>query len=187
MILFAVLFLFVVLQRVTELIIARSNEAYLKSRGAVEIGHSHYKWIVLVHAGFFVSLLTEVLILRKTLASWFWIPLAFFAAAQVLRLWALLSLGRYWNTKIIILPNAPVVARGPYKYLRHPNYLIVATEILTLPLIFRAYFTAFVFTILNIIVLSIRIPIEEKALEDVTDYSKMMKSRRRFIPSGREN
>ena len=86
------------------------------------------------------------------------------------RIWCLASLGKFWNTKIIILPGADVVRKGPYKWIRHPNYLIVTTELLVLPLLFGAYFTAIIFAFLNVWMLSVRIPAEEKALKEATNY-----------------
>ncbi|TCP23817.1 methyltransferase [Scopulibacillus darangshiensis] len=182
MIFFFIIFALVVIQRIVELRIAKTNERFMKEKGAFEAGKSHYKWMVTLHVLFFISLFVEVITFHKTPAQWFWIPLCLFIISQVVRVWALQSLGRFWNTKIIVLPGAKVVAKGPYKYIRHPNYFIVMTEIITLPLIFQAYITAVVFAILNIIILSIRIPIEEKALAEATNYSHVMKSRSRFMP-----
>jgi methyltransferase len=179
---FYLLFIFLILQRFTELTIAKSNERWMKARGAFETGQSHYKWIVLVHTGFFLSFFIEVVFVDREPAVWWWIPFVVFLAAQVLRVWSLASLGHFWNTRIIILPGADVVAKGPYRLMRHPNYVIVAAEILSIPLIFQAYVTAVLFSILNVIILSIRIPIEEKALADATDYKKTFRNRRRFIP-----
>lgn len=162
---------FVVGQRLVELAIAKSNEKSLKSRGAVEAGQEHYRWIVLLHVAFFLSFIVEVVVYDVRPADWYWLPLSLFVVAQILRVWALVSLGRFWNTKIIILPDANVVSRGPYRFLKHPNYLVVAVEIIALPLIFQAYVTAVVFTVLNaILILGVRIPAEEKALSQWTDY-----------------
>ncbi|MGV3487477.1 MAG: isoprenylcysteine carboxyl methyltransferase family protein [Tuberibacillus sp.] len=183
MILFFILLIIVITQRIVELIIARRNEARLKQQGAYEVGGEHYKWIVLLHVLFFIMLIMEVSFFNKRPASWFWIPLALFLLAQWVRVWAIKSLGVYWNTKIIVLPGAEAVSNGPYRYVRHPNYLIVATEILTLPLIFQAYFTAVVFTFLNsIIILGVRIPDEEKALLEATNYKEKLGKQRRFFP-----
>ena len=88
-----------------------------------------------------------------------------------LRVWCLTALGPFWNTKIIILPGANVVKKGPYVWMRHPNYAVVCTEILLLPLMFQAYFTAVIFTLLNIAMLRVRIPMEENALREETNYS----------------
>src|SRR5690606_20225813 len=97
-----------------------------------------------------------------------WVFLIVFAAAQILRVWALASLGRFWNTKILVLPGAKKVKKGPYRWLPHPNYIVVALEILSLPLIFGAWRTALVFTIANaLLLLLVRIPAEEKALQQL--------------------
>ena len=90
---------------------------------------------------------------------------------QLIRVWALTSLGRYWNTKIIVLPGAKMVNKGPYRFLKHPNYLVVTIEFIVIPLMFEAYFTAFFFSLLNGIILRIRIAAEERALTQLTGYS----------------
>ncbi|WP_027725080.1 isoprenylcysteine carboxyl methyltransferase family protein [Tuberibacillus calidus] len=183
MIFFYLLFALVILQRIVELAIAKRNERLLREKGAYEVGEAHYKWIVLLHTLFFIVLYAEVTLFDKRPASWFWLPFVFFIAAQVVRVWAIRSLGVFWNTKIIVLPGAEVVAKGPYRYLRHPNYLIVATEFLTLPLIFQAYFTALTFSLLNTaIILGMRIPDEEKALLSATNYKEKLGKHRRFLP-----
>lgn len=179
---FWTLFAFIVVQRVTELVIARRNERWMKTRGGKEVGHAHYKWIVCVHVLFLLSLVVEVQEFGAHSATWWWAPFAVFVAAQIIRFWALFSLGPYWNTKIIVLPGANVVAKGPYRFLRHPNYVIVAAEILMIPLIFQAYVTAVMFTILNIIVMCVRIPTEERALAKETDYGQSTGRRSRFFP-----
>jgi len=92
------------------------------------------------------------------------------------------SLGKYWNTKIIVLPHAQVVRRGPYRYIKHPNYFVVTIEFVVIPLLFEAYFTACLFTILNGLILSIRIPEEEKALKTLTEYEGTFQNCKRFIP-----
>ncbi|MCM3757670.1 isoprenylcysteine carboxyl methyltransferase [Sporosarcina aquimarina] len=162
----------VILQRLAELVIAKNNEKRMKAQGAYEVGASHYPAIVLLHTAFFVSLLVEVLIRKPELSPIWGILLTIFLLTQVLRVWCLASLGKYWNTKIIILPGADVVMKGPYKFIRHPNYVIVATEILVLPMIFGAYFTAITFTLLNAWMMSVRIPQEEQALKDATNYKE---------------
>lgn len=171
--LFTVLIGIVIIQRLVELIVARRNEKWMKAQGAFEAGTSHYPYMIMLHTSFFISLISEVVILDRSLSP-FWVPLlGIFLLAQVLRVWCLASLGKFWNTKIIILPGAEVVQKGPYKLIRHPNYVIVCTEILVLPLLFQAYFTAILFTLLNIVILSIRIPAEERALREATNYSEV--------------
>ncbi|MFD1928511.1 isoprenylcysteine carboxyl methyltransferase family protein [Sporosarcina siberiensis] len=171
--LFTLLITFVIVQRLFELFVAKRNEKWMLSRGAYEVGALHYPVMVAMHIGFFVTLILEVLILDRPLSS-IWIPLlSLFIFAQIIRFWCLFSLGKYWNTKIIILPGADVVRKGPYRFFRHPNYLIVTIELLVLPLIFNAFGTLFIYFILNIWMLSIRIPVEERALREATNYSQL--------------
>ncbi|MGA9290590.1 MAG: isoprenylcysteine carboxylmethyltransferase family protein [Anaerobacillus sp.] len=171
-VLFTVVFFFLVVQRIAELRLARKNEKWMKDRGGIEKGNEHYKYIVMLHVAFLVAVATETAIRGFTL-SMIWIyMLGVFLLAQLLRVWTIRSLGRFWNTKIIVLPEAEVVAKGPYRFIRHPNYFIVALEIVTLPLIFSSYLTAILFTILNAaLLLRIRIPAEEQALKEATNYS----------------
>ncbi|UOE94473.1 isoprenylcysteine carboxylmethyltransferase family protein [Alkalihalobacillus sp. LMS39] len=160
----------VVLQRVLELLIANRNATWIKKQGGYEVGQSHYKYMVLLHIGFFASLLIEVLVAQRPLLHLWPIPFSLFVLAQAGRVWSLSSLGRFWNTRIMILPGAKVVAKGPYRFIRHPNYCIVLLELITLPLLFQAYFTLCCFLFLKLVILSIRIPLEEKALIEATNY-----------------
>ena len=169
---FYVILSIVIVQRLLELVIAKRNEKNMRAQGAYEVGASHYPLMILLHVSFFVSLLIEVSMLNLTPSPLFLLFLVMFLCVQGLRVWCLTSLGSFWNTKIIILPGAHVVTKGPYKYLRHPNYLVVSMEIALLPLMFEAYFTAICFTILNAIMLSIRIPTEERALKAATNYEQ---------------
>jgi methyltransferase len=155
----------IIIQRILELILAKRNEKWMKSQGAIEFGQKHYPVIVFVHILFFISLIAEVHYFHKGISP-LW-PLLFiaFLAVQAVRIWAISSLGTYWNTKILVLPGASVIKKGPYKFLKHPNYCVVALELIIIPFMFNAYFTAILFTLLNIFVLSIRIPAEEKALK----------------------
>lgn len=162
----------IVLQRIIEVIIANRNTKWVEKQGGYEVGKEHYKYIVGLHVLFFLSLIIEVNASPPTFYAWTIIPLVIFILAQFGRAWALSSLGRFWNTRVMILPGSKVVVKGPYRYFRHPNYIIVAIEILTLPIIFQAYWTAVTFTILNACVLSVRIKAEEAALKEVTDYEK---------------
>ncbi|OEH85334.1 hypothetical protein BHU72_04360 [Desulfuribacillus stibiiarsenatis] len=170
MLFFLCLFLFVVLQRLAELQLAKRNERWMLSQGAEESGQSHYPYIVALHVLFLASYFVEVMSTGAQRITGWWIPFSAFMLAQALRVWTLRSLGKYWNTKILVLPSATLVSRGPYKYIRHPNYLIVALEILALPMIFGAFYTAAIFTISNAaLLLFIRIPEEEKALKKVRE------------------
>jgi methyltransferase len=154
----------VAVQRLFELVLARRNERRARARGAVERGRDHYPFIVALHALWLVSTLVEGLLRGPVLPAFWPIPLALFLLVQPLRYWALFSLGERWNTKILIVPGAKPVRRGPYRYLSHPNYVVVVVEILAFPLIFGAWVTALVFTLLNAVVLSVRIREENRAI-----------------------
>ncbi|WP_174733948.1 isoprenylcysteine carboxyl methyltransferase family protein [Mesobacillus harenae] len=173
---------FIILQRITELIIARKNEAWMKNRGALEFGRGHYRVMVLIHTSFFMVYIFEVVTLNKELSSWWPLLLPLFLLTQGARVWALTSLGKFWNTKIIVLPNAEVVAKGPYRFIKHPNYVIVALEFIIIPFMFKAYITAITFSILNLMILSIRIPEEERALKTLTEYEKTFNNNSSFFP-----
>lgn len=169
---FYIILSIVIVQRLLELVIAKRNEKNMRAQGAYEVGASHYPLMILLHVSFFISLLIEVNTFNLTPSPLFLLFLIMFLCVQGLRVWCLTSLGSFWNTKIIVLPGTHVVTKGPYKYLRHPNYLVVSMEIALLPLMFEAYFTAICFTILNAIMLSIRIPTEERALKEATNYEQ---------------
>jgi methyltransferase len=149
-------------QRLAELIIARRNTAALLARGAHEIGARHYPMIVAVHAAWLITLW-----LLAPGQPIFWPMIGVFVLLQGVRLWVLATLGSRWTTRIIVLPGAPLVTRGPFRFLRHPNYAVVAGEIAVLPLAFGLVGTAILFTILNAAVLTIRIRRENRALAAV--------------------
>jgi len=161
----------VILQRLTEVIIAKRNEKWMLAQGAYEVGNSHYPYMVTMHISFFLFLIVEVVTNNNGISPLFPLFFTLFVAVQALRIWCIRSLGTFWNTKILILPHAHVVRKGPYEYMRHPNYAVVCLEILLLPIMFQAYFTAFCFTLLTITMLSVRIPVEEKALSDANYYN----------------
>ena len=150
---------FVSLQRLAELGLARRNTRLLMAKGAVEVGRRHYLPMVVMHAGWLLGL--WVLAPARPLSP----PLLLvFALLQAARLWVLASLGDRWTTRIIVVPGAPLVASGPYRFLRHPNYCIVAAEILVLPLAFGLVAFAMVFSVLNAAILWLRIRAEDAAL-----------------------
>lgn len=170
--LFTIFISVIIVQRIAELYIAKKNERMMKSKGALEFGQAHYPFIVAVHSLFFVSYILEVSLTGNEVSSYWPILFPLFLLTQAGRIWALTSLGPYWNTKIIVLPNARIIRKGPYRFIKHPNYTIVSAEFLIIPLMFEAYITATVFTILNIILLAIRIPAEEHALKKLTAYEQ---------------
>lgn len=151
---------FVTLQRLSELVIARANTRRLMAEGAYEVGAVHYPLIVTVHAAWLINL--WVLAPGQPIN---WPLIGLFALLQAARIWVLTTLGERWTTRIIILPGAPLVAKGPYRFMRHPNYAIVVAEIALLPLAFGLEMVAVVFTALNAAVLTIRISAEERALK----------------------
>jgi len=161
---FYIFLLFIVLQRFAELVYAKRNEKYLLSRGAVEYDKKGYKLIVIMHTCFFISLILEKIYFKRELSEYWIIFFIIFAAAQMLRYLAIVSLGKFWNTKIIVLSGSSLIKKGPYSFLKHPNYIAVITEILVIPLIFSCYITCIIFSALNIFVLIRRIKIEEAAL-----------------------
>ncbi len=149
---------FLIAQRLSELVIARRNTARLLEQGAYEVGASHYPVMVAMHSAWIMCL---VVFGYDNPVSWPW--LAVFALLQGARLWILASLGRRWTTRVIILPE-PLVARGPFRFLRHPNYTLVVAEIIVAPMVLGLVWVAAVFTLLNACMLWVRIGVENKAL-----------------------
>ena len=158
---------FVSIQRLLELALARRHERLLRARGAIERGRGHYPLMVALHALWLLSTLIEGLLRGPGLPALWPIPAALFLLVQPLRYWAILSLGANWNTRILAVPGAKLVRRGPYRYLRHPNYIVVVVEILTFHLIFGAWITALVFSVLNAILLFARTRDENRALAEL--------------------
>ena len=154
-------------QRLLELLYSRRNERRLLARGAVERGSGHYPVIVAVHSLWLVSTLVEGLLRGPEPPAWWPMPLVAFLLVQTLRYWAILSLGENWNTRVLVVPGGKLVRRGPYRYFPHPNYVVVAVEILTVPLIFGAWITAVVFSLLNAALLYLRIRTENRALREL--------------------
>src|SRR3712207_9418302 len=159
---------FVAIQRLLELRLSRRHERILRVRGAVERGRGHYPLMVGLHVLWLISTLLEGLLRGPELPAYWPAPLALCLLVQPLRYWAIFSLGESWNTKILVVPGAKPVSRGPYRYLSHPNYVVVVVEILTFPLIFGAWLTALVFTVLNAAILSVRICEENRALSELS-------------------
>jgi methyltransferase len=147
-------------QRVGELVLARRNTERLLAQGGVEHGAAHYPLLVGLHGLWLASLLLYV----PADAALSWKLFAVFLVLQGCRVWVIASLGRFWTTRIVTLPRAPLVRRGPYRWVRHPNYLIVALEIPVLPAAFGAWEIALVLGFLNLFMLRWRIRVEEAAL-----------------------
>ena len=149
--------------RLAQLAWARRNTRRLLAAGGTEHGAAHYPMIVALHAAWLAALL---FLMIEPGASPNWWLLGLFAALQVGRAWVIWSLGPLWTTRVITVPDEPLVQRGPYRFLRHPNYAVVAGEIAVLPLVFGAWEVAVVFSVLNAAMLWHRIAVEEAALAD---------------------
>jgi methyltransferase len=150
----------VLLQRVTELVWAHRNTLRLQRHGGIEADAKGYPYFVLMHAGWLASLALFVPVATPP----DWPLLGLFALIQLGRLWVIVSLGRYWTTRIITLPDVPLVQTGPFRWLRHPNYLLVIAEIAVLPLAFGAITIAVMFSAVNLMLIGRRVRIEESVL-----------------------
>jgi methyltransferase len=152
-------------ERLAELVVSRRNQAWSMRQGGVESGAGHYPVMVLVHGGLLIGAGLEAVFAHRPFILALGVPmLVVVAAAQVLRWWCVTTLGRRWNTRVIVVPGLPLVTAGPYRYLRHPNYVAVVAEGAALPLVHTAWITAMAFTIVNAALLTVRIRVENTAL-----------------------
>ncbi|MGW2640181.1 isoprenylcysteine carboxyl methyltransferase family protein [Streptomyces sp. NPDC001348] len=162
---YALLVLAVAAERVAELLVARRNAAWTLNRAGVEHGRGHYPVMVALHTGLLVCCLLEPgLADRPFLPALGWPILVLALLAQALRWWCITTLGPYWNTRVIVVPGARLVGAGPYRLLRHPNYVAVVVEVAALPLVHSAWLTATVFTAANAVLLTVRVRCENAAL-----------------------
>ncbi len=150
-----------VVQRLGELAYARANTRRLLARGAQEVGAGHYPLFVLLHTGWLIAMAA----LTDPSPPAPWLLLGAFVLVQAARVWVIATLGPYWTTRIITVPGAPLVARGPFRFVRHPNYLVVAIEIPLVPLILGLEWVALVFGAANLALLAYRIRVEDRALQ----------------------
>ncbi|OIQ72949.1 isoprenylcysteine carboxyl methyltransferase (ICMT) family protein [mine drainage metagenome] len=153
-----------IIQRLSELFIARRNEKWLLSQGAIQYGQGHYPFMIALHTMFIVSIIAEYTLRGHPSIDWLFLGL--FIAVLSFKFWALSSLGKYWNTKIYRIPGVYPVKKGPYKFLKHPNYMEVVCEIAIIPLVFHLYYTAIIFTLLNAVMLWVRIGVENEVWAD---------------------
>ena len=159
--------------RILELALAERNRRALFQAGGREFGAEHYKFFFFLHFGWFCSWIIEGS-LRGGLTEGWYLWLFGFFVAQLLKFWAIFTLGERWNTRIIVIPGRALIKKGPYRFLRHPNYLAVAAELFFVPMIFGAWVSALIFTVLNAgLLLGVRIPAEEKAMRIVFKMSKL--------------
>jgi len=151
--------------RLTELYISARNEKWLLSQGAVEYGRGHYPFVVALHTCFIISLVAEYS-LNDARHPLNYIFLSLVILVLLFKWWLMSSLGKYWNTRIYRIPGSVAVKKGPYKFIRHPNYVDVVCEIAIIPLVFHLYYTALIFSVLNAIMLTVRIKEENKVWAD---------------------
>ncbi|MFB1295242.1 isoprenylcysteine carboxyl methyltransferase family protein [Mycobacterium sp. pW049] len=153
------------LQRVAELVIARRNSSWALTRGGREYGRGHYPVMVSMHALLLVSCAAEVALLRRPFIAWLgWPMVAMVGASTGVRWWCAAALGKQWNSRVIVVPDAPLVTRGPYRWLHHPNYAAVAVEVPAVALVHSAWLTAIAFSIADAVLLGVRIRTENRAL-----------------------
>ncbi|GAB3251046.1 isoprenylcysteine carboxylmethyltransferase family protein [Kineococcus gypseus] len=153
-------------ERLAELVVSTRNARWSFARGGVESGRGHFGPMVALHTGLLLACLAEVALAdRPFLPALGWPVLALALLSQVLRWWCIASLGRRWNTRVIVVPGMPPVVRGPYRWLKHPNYVVVVLEGVALPLVHTCWVTALAFTVLNaVLLLGFRLPVENRAL-----------------------
>jgi len=184
--LYLLLILAVSAERLVELVVSTRNARRALARGGIA-GESRgfYAAMVFVHAAFLVAAPLEVVLAgRRFVPALGWPMLGLVLGAMALRYWAIAALGGRWNTRVIVVPGDPVEVGGPYRFVRHPNYLAVAVEIAALPLVHTAWVTALVFSLANALLLRARIAHEEEALARHIDYEARMAGRARFVPGG---
>ena len=157
-------------ERLVELVISARHARQAFAQGGVEFGQRHFPWLVALHSGLLAACYLEAWLLERPFLPWLgWPMLALVVLSQALRYWCIASLGSQWNTRVIVVPRLSVVTRGPYRWLRHPNYLAVVIEGFALPLVHTSWLTAVVFTVLNaVLLLGFRIPVEERALASLS-------------------
>jgi methyltransferase len=152
-------------ERLVEVRVSARNAAWSFARGGVECGREHYPFMVVLHTAFLLGCAAEVALLGRAFTSPLgWLMLAVAAGCQALRWWCIRTLGPRWNTRVIIVPDLPKVAGGPYRWMKHPNYVAVALEGVALPLVHGAWITASVFSLLNAALLRVRLAVEDEAL-----------------------
>ncbi|MFP3712329.1 isoprenylcysteine carboxyl methyltransferase family protein [Puerhibacterium sp. TATVAM-FAB25] len=154
------------LERLAELVVSARNARWSFARGGVESGRGHFPAMVALHTGLLVACVAEAVLADRPFLPWLgWPMLVLVLASQGLRWWCIAALGPRWNTRVIVVPDLPLVTRGPYRWLRHPNYVAVVVEGFALPLVHTCWVTAVAFTVLNaVLLLRFRIPAEERAL-----------------------
>ncbi|REJ09681.1 isoprenylcysteine carboxyl methyltransferase family protein [Halobacillus trueperi] len=157
---------FLIFQRLGELALANRNRKWMVERGAKEWGQGHYFLFILLHSSFFVCVIAEFVWTPYVQQPFFYIALTGFFVLQILRIACIRTLGKRWNTRILVLPDEEPIRKGIYRFVKHPNYVIVFFELMVIPVLFHAYLTALIFPFLHLLVLTVRIPAEERALQE---------------------
>ena len=164
---FTVLVALVALERLAELVVSTRNARWSLEQGGRESGQGHYPVMVVLHTGLLAAMLVEAFVRRPDVPGVLaWSMLALVVAAQALRWWCIATLGRRWNTRVIVVPGLPLVSSGPYRFFSHPNYVAVVVEGVALPLVHASWMTALGFTVLNAVLLRTRIRVEDRALHE---------------------
>jgi methyltransferase len=172
-----------VVERLIELRISRRNAAWALSRGGVEYGREHFRWMKLLHTGLFAGALAEVWWGGAPFVPALAWPMGLLLVlSQALRYWTIFSLGKRWNVRVIVIPGGPAETGGPFRFLRHPNYLAVVVEGVAIPLLHGAVVTAVVFSLLNAWLLGVRMRCEERALREHCRDAERLESRPRLWP-----
>lgn len=172
------------LERLYELKLSTRNAAKAFASGALEVGIRHYRVMTIFHTAFLVSCVAEPWLLQREFPGVAGLVALIFALlAQSLRYWAISTLGEKWNTRVIVLPGTPPITGGPYRFIKHPNYVAVVIELVAVPLIYGSWITAVVFSIGNAALLAVRIRAEEKALGE--GWQQAFAGKGRFIPGGK--
>lgn len=162
---FTVLVGLVAVERLAEMVVSKRNAAWSFEHGGRESGQGHYPAMVVLHTGLLAGMLVEAWVRRPDVPGWLaWSMFVLVLASQGMRWWCIATLGRRWNTRVIVVPGLPLVASGPYRFLSHPNYVAVVVEGAALPLVHGAWITAVVFTLLNAWLLRVRLHVEDRAL-----------------------
>ncbi len=169
---YLLLVLAVGLERLAELVVSTRNLSWSKARSGIEYGAGHYPAMVLLHTGLLAGCLAEAYWAhRPFVPALGWSMFVLVLASQGLRWWCIATLGRQWNTRVVVVPGAGRVTGGPYRWLSHPNYVAVVVEGVALPLVHTGWLTAVVFTVLNAALLRVRLGVENTALAELAEVS----------------
>lgn len=170
---FVVVVALITVERLAELVVSKRNAAWSFARGGRETGRGHYPFLVALHVGFLLAMLVEAFVRQPEVPpALAWSMLGLVVGSQSLRWWCIATLGPRWNTRVIVVPDLPPVRSGPYRFFAHPNYVAVIVEGAALPLVHGCWITALVFTVLNAVMLTVRLRVEVAALASLPTGSR---------------